>query len=296
MLKTGKKFYSENAKGYLLILPWILGFLLFQLWPILHSFYLSFTDYNILGPARFAGLNNYARMMKDPLFFQAVKVTFQYVIMAVPLKLIFALFIALILNQSLKGISFFRTVYYIPSIFGASVAVSILWKALFIKNGLVNLMLAAVGIEGPAWLGSPKLSLFTVALLNVWQFGSSMVIFLAGLKQIPAELYEAARVDGAGTARCFLHITLPGIAPLASFNVLMQTIFAFQMFATPYTIFGGKGGPLNSTLLYVIYLYQHGFQYFDMGYSSALSWVLLCIIGAVGFGIRLFEKRFVYDD
>lgn len=279
-----------------MILPWILGFLIFQFWPILQSIYLSFTDYNILQPASFIGFENYKRMFSDPLFYQSIKVTFQYVLTTVPLKLIFALFIAMILNMNLKGIAFYRTVYYIPSIFGSSIAVSILWKALFTQDGLINLMLSKIGVQGPAWLGSPKMALFTLSLLNVWQFGSSMVIFLAGLKQIPQELYEAVRVDGGGKIASFIHITLPGLAPLASFNILMQTIFAFQTFATPYTIFGGKGGPLNSTLLYVIYLYQHGFQYFDMGYSSALSWTLLCIIGFTGFLIHCFEKKFVEND
>ena len=286
-----------NLIGYILILPWIIGIICFQLWPIIHSFLMSFTNYNLLNEPSFIALDNYGKMFQDDVFYQSVKVTFKYVFIAVPAKIVFALCIALILNMKIKGIGIFRTVYYIPSILGSSIAVAILWKALFVKDGVINALLAQVGIQGVSWLGNPKYTLFTISLLTVWQFGSSMVVFLAGLKQIPSSLYEAARVDGAGRMAKFIHITLPGIMPMMSFNILMQTINAFQMFAAPYTIFNGRGGPLNSAMLYVIYLYQHAFKYFNVGYASALSWALLVMIAGTALILHLLEKKFLnYDD
>ena len=255
-----------NLIGYILILPWIIGIICFQLWPIIHSFLMSFTNYNLLNEPSFIALDNYGKMFQDDVFYQSVKVTFKYV-------------------------------YYIPSILGSSIAVAILWKALFVKDGVINALLAQVGIQGVSWLGNPKYTLFTISLLTVWQFGSSMVVFLAGLKQIPSSLYEAASVDGAGRMAKFIHITLPGIMPMMSFNILMQTINAFQMFAAPYTIFNGRGGPLNSAMLYVIYLYQHAFKYFNVGYASALSWALLVMIAGTALILHLLEKKFLnYDD
>ncbi|MBS1460430.1 MAG: sugar ABC transporter permease [Clostridium sp.] len=286
-----------NLIGYILILPWIIGIICFQLWPIIHSFLMSFTNYNLLNEPSFIALDNYGKMFQDDVFYQSVKVTFKYVFIAVPAKIVFALCIALILNMKIKGIGIFRTVYYIPSILGSSIAVAILWKALFVKDGVINALLAQVGIQGVSWLGNPKYTLFTISLLTVWQFGSSMVVFLAGLKQIPSSLYEAASVDGAGRMAKFIHITLPGIMPMMSFNILMQTINAFQMFAAPYTIFNGRGGPLNSAMLYVIYLYQHAFKYFNVGYASALSWALLVMIADTALILHLLEKKFLnYDD
>lgn len=286
-----------NLIGYILILPWIIGIICFQLWPIIHSFLMSFTNYNLLNEPSFIALDNYGKMFQDDVFYQSVKVTFKYVFIAVPAKIVFALCIALILNMKIKGIGIFWTVYYIPSILGSSIAVAILWKALFVKDGVINALLAQVGIQGVSWLGNPKYTLFTISLLTVWQFGSSMVVFLAGLKQIPSSLYEAASVDGAGRMAKFIHITLPGIMPMMSFNILMQTINAFQMFAAPYTIFNGRGGPLNSAMLYVIYLYQHAFKYFNVGYASALSWALLVMIAGTALILHLLEKKFLnYDD
>lgn len=293
-----KKIRSRsNLIGYVLIAPWIIGILCFQLWPIIHSFLMSFTNYNLLNDAAFVGTENYVKLFHDATFYQAIKVTFKYVLIAVPAKIILALIIALILNMDLKGIGVYRTIYYIPSILGSSIAVAILWKALFVKDGVINAILAQIGIQGASWLGNPKYTLFTISLLTVWQFGSSMVVFLAGLKQIPQSLYEAASVDGAGRIAKFIHITIPGIMPMMSFNILMQTINAFQMFAAPYTIFNGRGGPLNSVMLYVVYLYQNAFKYFYVGYASALSWMLLLIIGGTALFLYLIEKRFFnYDD
>ncbi|WP_313579386.1 carbohydrate ABC transporter permease [Lacrimispora sp.] len=293
-----KKIKSgENLIGYALIAPWIFGILCFQLWPILHSFLMSFTNYNLLNTPSFIGMENYQKMFGDEVFYQAVKVTFKYVFIAVPAKIVFALCIAMILNMKIKGIGIFRTIYYIPSILGSSIAVAILWKALFVKDGVVNALLSEIGIKGVSWLGNPKYTLFTISLLTVWQFGSSMVVFLAGLKQIPSSLYEAASVDGAGKVAKFINITIPGIMPMMSFNILMQTINAFQMFAAPYTIFNGKGGPLNSSMLYVIYLYQNAFKYFNVGYASSLSWALLIMIAGTALILHLLEKKFLnFDD
>lgn len=298
MRKKKKKIKSrDNLIGYVLLLPWIVGILCFQLWPIIHSFLMSFTDYTLLNEPSFIGALNYQKLFKDDIFYQAVKVTFKYVLIAVPAKIVFALCIALILNMNIRGIGFYRTVYYIPSILGSSIAVAILWRALFVKDGVINALLAAIGVKGPSWLGNPKYTLFTISLLSVWQFGSSMVVFLAGLKQVPQSLYEAASVDGAGRIAKFINITLPGIMPMMSFNILMQTINAFQMFAAPYAIFNGQGGPLNSAMLYVIYLYQNAFKYFNVGYSAALSWILLILIGGTALLLGLIEKKFFnYDD
>lgn len=270
---------DQQRVAYLYILPWIIGFLGFQLYPFLASFVYSFTDFSILKPMRFVGLSNYKRMFTaDRLFWGSLKATLLYVLMAVPGKLIFALFIAILLNMKLKFINFFRTVYYLPSILGGSVAISILWRFLFSRDGTVNAALNTIGISSIDWLGSPNLALGTMGLLVVWQFGSSMVLFLAGLKNIPSELYEAALVDGAGRVKVFFKITLPMLSPVIFFNLIMQMINAFKEFNAPYLI--TKGGPLNSTYLYGVMLYDNAFTFLKMGYASAQSWVLFAIIMA----------------
>ena len=267
--------YSKVALLY--VMPWIIGFLAFQLYPFMASLVYSFTDFSILRPMKFVGLDNYIHMFtRDPQYFNSLKVTFQYVLVAVTGKLIFALFIAMLLNMKLKAINLYRTVYYLPSILGGSVAISILWRFLFNKNGVINVMLQFFGINGLNWLGSPSLALRTISLLVVWQFGSSMVLFLAGLKNIPTELYEAARVDGAKKPTIFFKITIPMLSPIIFFNLIMQMINAFQEFNAPFLI--TQGGPLNTTYLYGIMLYENAFKYMKMGYASAQSWVLFLII------------------
>lgn len=282
---------KRNRQGYLYVLPWVVGVLCFQFGPIVLSFFLSFTKYSMFGTPDFIGIENYKSLFNDVLFTTSTAVTFKYVFMSVPFKIIFALIVALIMNQKIRGVNFYRTAYYIPSIFGSNIAVSIIWKMLFVKDGIINLLLEQVGIEGPAWLGDGKLVIPTLALLSVWQFGSSMVIFLAGLKQIPSSYYEAASVDGAGRMRKFISITIPGIMPMITYNLLMQTINAFQVFAPPYTIFGNGNGPLNQGLVLALYLYRNAFRYFDMGYSAAISWSLLVMIAATAFVIHLIDKR-----
>ena len=270
-----KKNYSYS--GYLYILPWILGFLLLQLVPMVNSFWYSFTNFQLLGKAQFLGLDNYKKIfLSDAVFRQSLKVTFYYVLIAVPLKIAFALVIAIILNQNIKGINLFRTLYYIPSILGGSVAISVLWKYLFMNQGVVNNIIGRFGIGAIDWLGDPRLALGTVSLVTIWQFGSSMLLFLAGLKQIPVSLYEAAKIDGAGRMRTFWSITLPELSPIVLFNLIMQMINAFQDFTSAFII--TQGGPLKSTYLYGLMLYDQGFKFFKMGYSSALSWILFAII------------------
>lgn len=272
-----RKPLQNRYTGLFYVLPWVIGFLIFQLYPFVMSLYYSFTNYNMIKAPVWVGLNNYIRIFtKDKHFFNSLRVTLLYVLMAVPLKLAFALFIAMVLNMELRGINFFRTVYYLPSILGGSVAVSVMWRFLFAKNGIINQLLATLGISGPAWLGDPHWALFTVSLLTVWQFGSSMVIFLAGLKQIPAELYEAAAVDGISKVGAFFKITLPMISSIIFFNLIMQMVNAFQEFTGVFVI--TNGGPMYSTYLYGMMLYENAFSNFKMGYASALSWILFVII------------------
>lgn len=263
--------------GYIYILPWILGFLMFQLYPLAASLYYAFTDFSITNEPMFIGLKNFKTMFtEDTLFFQSLGTTIKYVLMSVPLKIITALIVAVILNQKLKGINFYRTIYYIPSIFGGSVAISILWRFLFMDSGLVNRVLKTLHLSSLPWLSSPKMALFTLSLLSVWQFGSSMVLFLAALKQVPEDLYEAARIDGGGPLRNFFSITLPMISSVLFFNILMQLVNAFQDFTGAFVI--TNGGPLNSTYLFALKLYDEAFTYFKMGYACALSWVLFVLI------------------
>ncbi len=269
-----------NRKGYLYIAPWLVGFFCLTLVPFVSTLVFSLTDYSVLRAPRYIGLANYTKMFtEDDLFPKSLWVTTKYVLISVPGKLAFALLVAVILNQKLKGIGFYRTLYYLPSIFGGSIALSILWRMLFSGEGLVNRLLATLSIAGPDWLGDQRFSLLTISLLQVWQFGSSMVLFLAGLKQVPDYLYEAARIDGAGRLRIFFSISFPLITPIVFFNLIMQTVNAFQTFTTAFVI--TAGGPLHSTYLYALLLYDNAFKYFKMGYASALSWLLFVILMAI---------------
>lgn len=266
--------------GLLYILPWIIGLLVFQLYPFIASFYYSLTDYNMVKTPNFVGLDNYRKILTDdPGFVQSLKVTSIYVLIAVPIKLAFALFVAVILNAKLRAINFFRTVYYLPSILGGSVAISVLWRFLFMRDGVVNGLLGRIGIPSIDWLGNPDVALYTLSLLTVWQFGSSMVLFLAGLQQVPSELYEAGAIDGASRVRRFFKITVPLLTPIVLFNLVMQMVNAFQEFTGAFVI--TNGGPMKSTYLYALKLYEEAFTFFKMGYASALSWILFVIIMAV---------------
>lgn len=277
-----KKRNKRNSQlfGFICIIPWLIGFLAFQLYPLVMSLIYSFTNYSLGKPLEFVGVSNYVKMFtNDREYWNSVKVTFLYVLISVPLKLAFSLLIAVILSMKIKFLSFFRTTYYLPSILGGSVGIAILWRSLFNREGLVNSLLSIFHIVPFDFLGSPKLALFTVSLLAVWQFGSSMVIFLSALQQVPKSLTEAARIDGARKYQVFFKITIPMISPMIMFNLIMQSIMAFQQFNSPYLI--TQGGPLKSTYLYGLMMYQNAFTYQKMGYACAQSWILLIVIVAM---------------
>ena len=292
-----KKNIKEGIAGYLFLLPWLVGFFGLTLIPMIASLFFSFTQYDMLTPAIPVGIKNYVSLFADGRFINSLKVTFKYVIVSVPLQLAFALLIALLLKKNRRGVKVYRGMYYLPSLFGGSVAVSILWRQLFNKEGVFNQILAVFGIEGKNWIATPSSALNTLIVLAVWQFGASMVIFLASLKQIPEDYYEAATLDGAGKIAQFFKITLPLLTPMVFFNIVMQVINAFQSFNSAYIISNGSGGPLDSTLFYSLYLYIKAFNHFQMGYASAMAWILLIIIAAVTGLMFLFAKFWVfYDD
>lgn len=285
----------ENSRflGLAYLSPYIIGLLAFTAVPFIASFGLSFTDYDLLSPAKWVGFENYIDLFtKDRTFQKSLSVTLFYVFITVPLKLTFALFIAYILNYKLKFINIFRTAYYVPSILGGSIAIAILWRYIFANTGLVNLMLAGLGLEPVNWFGDPQNALFTITLLRVWQFGSAMVIFLAALQSIDKSLYEAAAIEGAGKIRIFFYITIPLITPVIFFNLIMQMVQAFQEFNGPYII--TEGGPLKSTYLLSLYIYEEAFKSFDMGYASAIAWVLFIIIMALTLVAFWSSRKWVY--
>jgi multiple sugar transport system permease protein len=272
--------WESPIAGYLFISPWLLGFLLLTLWPMIQSMYYSFTKYTLLDAPEWIGLRNYERIFADDeIFRQSLKITILFVVLSVPIKLFSALMVAMLLNKKIKGISVYRTFIYLPSLIGSSIAVAILWQNIFGMDGFINKFLGMLGIDGVSWISNPKTALGTLIILVAWQFGSSMVIFLAGLKQIPAELYEASSVDGASKVRQFVSITLPMLSPVLLFNLVLQTIGSFQMFTQAFII--TKGGPINSTYMYALYLYDRAFSRYEMGYASALAWILLVVIGIV---------------
>lgn len=289
---------QHNRAALLFLAPWLIGLICLTLGPVLASLYFSLTDYSILASPNWVGLSNYTEMLtSDKLFGTSLKVTFTYVFASVPLKLIFALGVALLLNKGIKGLGIYRTIYYIPSLLGGSIAISMLWRKMLGGDGLLNQVLLKVGIHAPDWVANPKYALYSIVLLSVWQFGSSMIIFLSGLKQIPSDYYEASSVDGAGKIRQFFNITLPILTPVIFFNLVMQIITSFQSFTQAFVISNGTGGPLNSTLMYSLYLYKKGFAFFQMGYASAMAWVLLLIIGCFTFIIFRSSRGWVhYED
>lgn len=295
MKAGGLQGFARRNVGLLYVLPWIAGFLLFTLYPFVSSLYNSFTN-NLGGkPLGFIGLKNYADIFTvDFDFWISAKATFIFVLIAVPLKIGFALFIAVLLNTNVRGVNLYRTVYYVPSVLGGGVAVSIIWRMLFLKNGLINQILGTLGLPIVGWLSNPNVALLTISLLMVWQFGSSMVIFLAGLKQIPRDLYEAATVDGASKTRMFRVITLPMLTPVLLFNLVMQMINAFQEFTSAFIITGG--GPVKSTYLYAFKLYVEAFRNFRLGYASALSWILFVVVILATLLIFKISSYYVYYE
>jgi len=294
---TWSRLWSANGPGYLFLLPWFIGFFGLTLGPILTSLYLSFTDFNLISPPKWAGAANYVRMFTaDPKFAASMRVTFFFVIFSVPLKLAFALAVALLLNRGMKGLPIYRAIFYLPSLLGASVAIAVLWRTLFAGDGVVNDFLAMFGIQGPSWISNPRFSLWTLIALAVWQFGSPMIIFLAGLRQIPQDMYEAASLDGASKWRMFWKITLPLLTPVVFFNAIIQTIEGFKSFTPAFIISGGTGNPINSTLFYTLYLYQEAFSFLRMGYASALAWVLLAIVALFTAFSFLTSRYWVHYD
>lgn len=272
-------FSRQNGAAFLFLAPWLFGFLLLTLGPILASFYLSLTSYDLFNAPKWTGLDNYQRLFfEDSRYYQALKVTLTYVILSVPLKLAFALGVALVLNRGIAGLGLYRSIYYLPSLLGGSVAVAIMWRQIFAYDGVINQFLLKLGIDGPSWISHPDYALYTLVALAVWQFGAPMVIFLAGLKQIPEEIYEAASIDGAGRWRLLFSFTLPLLTPIIFFNFVMQLIGSFQAFTPSFIISKGTGGPADSTLFYTLYLYEQGFTNFQMGYASAIAWILVAII------------------
>lgn len=289
LVSKGAYKRKDNLVGYLMLSPWLFGFFFMWLIPMFISIYYSFTDFNLLNEPTVIGFKNYIRVFtEDETFRQALKVTFTYVLFLVPLRLAFALFVATLLNKKHKGLGLYRTLYYVPSIIGGSIAVSIVWKQIFGNDGVMMSLLAVFGIEQKvSFLGNPNTALATIILMGVWQFGSSMLIFLSALKQIPQSLYEAAKVDGAKPITIFWKVTMPMLTPTIFFNLILQIINGFRVFTESYVI--TDGGPMNSTLSYVLYLYRRAFTYFDMGYSCALAWVLVLIIAV--FTVVLFKTQ-----
>ena len=275
----------EGTAGYIFLSPWLLGLMGITAVPMLMSLYLSFTSYDILTPwseIEFVGLDNYKRMFSDdPSYWHAVQVTLTFALIAVPLKLAAALGVALLLNRERRGTGLFRGLFYLPSLLGGSVALAIVWVNIFNRDGAFNGFLDLVGITGKPWVNDPDWALETLMVLAIWQFGAPMVIFLAGLKQVPTELYEAASVDGAGPIRKFFSITLPMLSPVIFFNLVLETINGFQGFTSAFVLSNGTGGPVDSTLMYTLNLYIKGFTDYEMGYASAMAWVFLIAIGVI---------------
>ena len=285
---------KESVAGVLFTLPFTIGFLLFMIVPMGISLYYSFCDYNILSPPVFTGLKNFISMFQDETFFKTLKVTFFFAFVSVPLKLLFALIVAMLLLENSKMSGFYRAAYYLPSIIGGSVAVSILWKRMFAMDGVVNKLLGMVGIQTSfSWLGDTRTAIWVLILLVVWQFGSSMLIFLSSLKQVPQSLYVAAEVDGASAPAKFFKITLPLLTPTIFFNLVMQMINGFLAFTQCYIITQGK--PMNSTLLYTVYMYKQSFEFYNTGYGAALAWVMLAVIGLITLFLFATKRFWVYE-
>lgn len=295
----GRRIRKAHLEAYLFLAPWFVGLVLLTAGPLVASLYLSFTSYDMLQAPVWIGLQNYIKLFTaDGRYLHALRVTFIYVFVGVPLNLAFALAVALLLKQKVRALGLFRGIYYLPSLLGGSVAIAVIWRQLFNRGGVINEGLALLGINAPNWIGTPQYAVYTLVLLHVWQFGSAMIIFLAGLQQVPQELYEAAEVDGATAWQKFRNVTLPMITPVLFFNLVLGIIHSFQAFTSAYIVSGGLGGPADSTMFYTLYLYQQGFKSFHMGYASAMGWILLLIIAVFTAINFLVSNRWVYygDD
>lgn len=290
----GVRARAESRAGYMFLLPWLVGFFVLTVGPMVASLYLSFTNYDLFGAPEFIGTENYEALLADPRFRQSAQITALYVVLGVPIKLAAALGVAMLLNAKRKGLGFYRSAFYAPSLVAASVSIAIVWRAMFIDDGAVDRALQVFGIELGGWVGNTDMIMPMFILLAVWAFGAPMVIFLAGLKQVPGELYEAADMDGAGRWRKFVNITLPMLSPVIFFNLLMDTIGSFQVFGSAFIISSGTGGPADASLFYTLYLYIKGFTEFRMGYASAMAWVLVVVVGLLTLAFFKTSKMWVH--
>jgi len=286
----------EALEGYLFILPWFVGFLVFTAGPLLSSLYLSFTEWGFVDAPSFVGLENYRDIARDPVFVVALKNTATYTFASVPLVLLASLFIALLVTRRLSGMHAFRTLYYLPAVIGG-VVMALVWSWVFNPDyGILNFVIRSLGLEAPNWLGSPRWAMRAIILLSVWNIGFPMIVFVAGLQNIPKVLYEAALLDGAGRWQKFRYVTLPMLSPTLFFLLVTSLISSFQIFDVVYVISGGDGGPLRSTLVYLLYYYQNAFSYFDMGYASALIWVLFLVVMALTLLVFKFSSLWVFYE
>ncbi len=290
-----KSLTRRKYIGLLFIAPWIIGFLVLQLYPFITSLVYSFAEYNIMSSPKFIGIQNYVQLLtRDREFWNSLRVTVVYTLFTVPGKLVVALLVAVLMNKNMRGVNAIRTIYYLPSLFGGSIAVSILWKLMFQNTGIINQIIGLVGIQPVKWLGNPKTAMPVIIMLNMWQFGSAFVMFLAALKNVPTELYEAAEIDGANRVVQFFRITLPQISSIIFFNVIMQTITALQSFTGPMVI--TNGGPLKATQVLGLKLYTEAFSFYKMGYACAISWVIFILIMAVTGVLFRFSSMVVYYE
>jgi multiple sugar transport system permease protein len=283
---------KEAISFYLVISPWIAGFLGFTAGPMLISLITSFTNWDLLTDPVWVGLDNYRDLSTDPLFIQSIKITLTYTAAYVPLDLVGGLFLALLVRPRLKGIGFFRTIFYLPTVF-SGVAFVVVWLWMLNPNGgLINLVLGWFGIVGPRWLLDPNYALWSLVMMSFWGWGRSMALYLGGMHSIPGELYEVAAMDGAGSIRQFFTITLPLLSPTIFFNLVLSVITTFQSFTSAFV--ATNGGPLDSTLFLVLYIYRQAFEYFNMGYAAALAWVLFAIILVLTLLLMRSQKFWVF--
>ena len=292
----GKRFLHKDAVvGHVFAAPFIFGFICFSLIPIVTSFYYAFTDYSMGAKTiTWVGGKNFGQLLTDDIFVKSLVITLKYVFVSVPLKLAFALFVAFLLTRKSKLVTLYRSLYYVPSLVGGSVAVALVWKQLFARKGLFNSVLADMGLNTINWFGDQKLALYPLILMSVWQFGSSMIIFAAGLKEIPTSYYEAAEIDGANGFQRFFKITLPCLSPIILYNLVMQTISAFMAFTQAFII--TQGGPNNSTMMYALYVYKQAFSYNNMGYACAMGWFMLVVMSIITLIIFKSSKMWVFSE
>jgi multiple sugar transport system permease protein len=284
----------EALEGYLCILPWCIGFVVFVGGPILGAMGISLTDWSIIAPPKYVGIDNYVQLTKDPLFWQALKVTLLYTAFHIPLAISLGFAVALMLNQKVQLIALWRTIYYLPAVV-SGVAVAMLWMWVFNPElGLANRFLNLFGIDGVGWLRSSRWALPALIIMSLWNIGGGMVIYLAGLQGIPTELYEAAKIDGASAWRRFWAVTIPLMTPVLFFQVIIGIISSLQAFTNAYVM--TQGGPANATLFYVLYLYFNAFQYFKMGYAAAMAWILFMIILVLTILLVWSSHRWVYYE